>query len=124
MLTLFFTIIFIAEVIIALQVIKLINKADCAVIALNSQIETLTLQTKSTVIDIRIIINKALLKVYDFGEILEKQKNKAKKSIIKNILTTILFLMLSSNGKQILTTIDLVFTAIEFAQKLNSFRNA
>lgn len=124
MLTLFFTIIFIAEVIIALQVIKLINKADCAVIALNSQIETLTPQIKTTVIDIRIVVNKALLKVYDFGEILKKQKNKAKKSIIKNILTTILFLMLSSNGKQILTTIDLVFTAIEFAQKLNSFKNA
>ena len=124
MLSLFFTIIFIAEVIIALQLICLIRKADKVIVALNSQVSEYSPKIKNAILDVRIIINKALLGVYNLAEIIDRQKNKAKKSIIKNILTTLLFFMLSSNGKQIFTTIDLIFTALEFLDKTNKRKNA
>ena len=118
MLNLFFTIVFIAEVIIALQLVSLINRADKAVLALNSKVIEYSPKVKNAIIDVRILINKALLGVYNLAQIIEKHKTKVKKSIVKNIFTTILFLMLSSNGKQILTTVDLVFTAVEFIESL------
>ena len=124
MLTLFFTIIFIAEVIIALQVIAFINKADKAVIAFNEQVGVISPQIKASVLDARILVNKALLKVYNLAEIMGKQKHKVKQSVIKNILTTLLFFMLSSNGKQVLATIDLIFTAIKFIDKFKRYKTA
>ncbi len=120
MLTLFFTIIFIAEVIIAAQIIQLIMRADRAVVKISSKVEEIHPEITKTIYTARLGINKALLGIYNIAEIIEKQKAKYKKSIIKNSLTTILFFMLSKNGKQVLTAIDLLFTAKEFLDRANS----
>ncbi len=124
MLTLFFTIVFIAEIIVAVQLILLIVRIDKAVITFSGQVTNSVPQIKNALYSARIAVNKTLLGVYNFAEILGKQKTKAKQYLIKNALTTVLFFMLSSNGKQVLTAIDLVFTALEFIDRTKNRKPA
>ena len=124
MLVLFFTLIVIAEVIIAAQLIFLIRRVDFAVIAINNKICESSPNIKNTISKVRNSVNKALIGVYNLGRIIEKRKDKTIKYFIKNAITTILFFMLSPNGKQILTAIDLFFTSIEFIDRIKERETA
>lgn len=114
MLTLFFTIIFIAEVIITVQLIALIIKLDKKVLAINQIILGYTPKLKDALYTIRIGVNKALLGVYNLKDKIEKQKARARYKIIKNIITILLFLILNPKGKYTLSTVDILLSIKDY----------
>ena len=124
MLTLFFTIIFIAEVIIAFQLILLIQKVDHKVSEYNAKVLSLTTQIEVNISKLRKNVEVALNGVLKLEQIIQKQKKKYKYTILKNIFTTLIFLVLNKNGRQILTAIDLVFTAKEFFDRAKSRKSS
>ncbi len=119
MLTLFIVIVITAEVIITCQVISFILKLDKKICDLNNQITEITPEIERGFLSLRISLNKLLLKMNEFEQKLQSKKDEFKFKLLKNIVTTALFFALNTNGKKIITTIELAFDIKDFIKKLS-----
>lgn len=119
MLTIFFTIIFIAELIIAFWVISLIQKCNRLVCEVNKKVINCRPAIKSKICDIRISINSALLAMNNFSEFVNKKKDDLNEILSKNLFTTVLLMVLNPAGKKIFALIDLFLSVKKFVQNHN-----
>ena len=116
MLTLFFTIIFLAELIVAGWIISWIIKFDKAVCQTNSQV---TLQRKeliSKMNDAKMSINKTLTALNNFVTFINDKKCECKNAFETNIITSILCLILKLPFKQILSALEVILTVKKLLQ--------
>ena len=118
MFTLFFTIIFLAELIITGWLIWAILKLDSYVCALNEQILESHIPIKKTFLNLNLFINRILLSVTNIKLKLEEKKKNYLNTILKSILVTILFLTMDKKGKQILSTADTILSVIKLINKI------
>lgn len=109
MLIIFFTIIFLAELVITLEVISYIRKADRCVRSLNTQIVKTIPFVKQKFLSIPIAINKINLSLNKIEQKIAAKKNNYKVLIAKNIVTWALLLALNMSGKKISSVVDLAF---------------
>lgn len=109
MLIIFFTIIFLAELVITLEVISYIRKADRCVCSLNTQIVKTIPFVKQKFLSIPIAINKINLSLNKIEQKIAAKKNNYKVLIAKNIVTWALLLALNMSGKKISSVVDLAF---------------
>ena len=119
MLALFIVIVITAEVIITCQVISFILKLDKKICDLNNQITEITPEIERGFLSLRISLNKLLLKMNEFEQKLQSKKEEFKFKLLKNIITTVLFFALNTNGKKIITTIELAFDIKNKLKKLS-----
>ena len=117
MLTFFITIVLIAEIIITFQIVSFILKIDKKVCELNEQITALTPVVESSFTSARIALNKILLTLNGFEQKLKSKKEEFKFNILKSLVTTALFLILNTNGKKIISTIELAFSLKDILSK-------
>lgn len=117
MLTFFIIIVVLAEIIITCQVVSFILKLDKKVCALNDQITEAVPKIENIFISARIALNKILLGENKFEQKLKSKKEELKFKFLKNIVTIALFLILNTNGKKIITTIELAFDIKDFLKK-------
>ncbi len=118
MLTFFFIIVFIAEIIIASSLISWILKFDKKVCELNECFPVIKPLVEDTFTLIRININSAALALNKIQIKMEQQKDKYRTIIIKNIVTFALFLLLSHNAKKIISVTELAFSAADLGKAL------
>ena len=114
---LFFVIVFIAELVLTIQLIILIRNWDRKVCALNEQITQVTPEIEKSLTQIRIVINKVLLKLNKIQIKIEKEKNKYKNIILKHFITGVLYLILHGRWKKIFSIIEIVFSANDIINK-------
>lgn len=119
MLTIFFTIIFIAELIIAFWVISLIQKCNRLVCEANKKVTNCRVVIKRKICDIRISINSALLAMNNFSEFVNKKKDDLNDILSKNLFTTVLLMILNPGGKKIFALINFFLSVKKFIQKKN-----
>lgn len=117
MLTLFFTIIFIAELIIAFWIISIILKCDKAVLDANQKVIALRPVIKSRINDVKMLINTAFLGIDYFAQFIEKKKNAVINALSKNIIIAVLFIVLNTGGKKALTFLDWTLSFVKFMDK-------
>ncbi|MCM1339113.1 MAG: hypothetical protein NC191_05535 [Muribaculaceae bacterium] len=110
MLVLFFTIIFIAELIIAGWLIGHITAFDKKICALNNQVVKIQPQIKSEFAKIREPITKALAALDKFVEFMADQGVNCKEQLKKCILSKILTAILKIPFKQISAILDIALT--------------
>ena len=117
MLTFFITIVLIAEIIITFQVVSFILKIDKKVCELNEQIIALTPKIETGFTSARITLNKILLALNGFEQKLKSKKEEFKFNVLKSVVTTALFLLLNTNGKKIISTVELAFSLKDILSK-------
>ncbi len=117
MLTFFITIVLIAEIIITFQVVSFILKIDKKVCELNEQIIALTPKIETGFTSARIALNKILLALNGFEQKLKSKKEEFKFNVLKSVVTTALFLLLNTNGKKIISTVELAFSLKDILSK-------
>lgn len=110
----FIILIIIAEIIITCQVVTFILKIDKKVCDLNNKITQVTPKIKSDIITVRIGLNKVLLSLNKFEQKLKSKKEEFKFIILKNIVTMALYLILNTNGKKVLSVVELAFDIKDF----------
>ncbi len=116
MLTLFFTIIFIAELIVAGWIISGIIKLDKIVLSKNQEVLNFQPILKDQLQKTKSIIDIAGLSLDYFVTFIAEQKENCVILIKKNIIASILFLILKIPGKQIFTIVDLIFAVKKIFQ--------
>ncbi len=117
MFTLFFIIIFIAELIIAYHLIMLIRKCDATVCALNKSLSVSGKQIHKSLIDVRLAVNKGLLALNGTIIKLQETKERYKWIFIKNVATTLLLLALNTDAKKVVASVDLIISIKDFFEK-------
>ena len=105
----FIILILTAEIIVTCQIVSFILKIDAKVCALNKQITALTPKIETGLTSVRIVLNKIFLSINNFEQKLQSKKEQFKFKFVKNIITIALFLILNTNAKKVLSTIDLAF---------------
>ena len=118
MFTIFFTVIFISELIIASWIISTLKKWDKAVCALNEKIIETRTPIRKSLLNLSLYVNKASVFVAKIKLKLEQQKKNYIYSISKSIIVTVLFLTLDKDGKQVLSTADAIFSLINLTKKI------
>ena len=119
MLTFFIAMVLISEIIITYHIVSFILKIDSKVCELNRQIISLTPKIESGLTKVRIILNKILLGMNKFEQKLQSNKEKFKYTMLKNLITIVLFLILNTKSKKILSVVELVFDIKNFIAKLS-----
>ena len=117
MLTFFIAIVLIAEIVITFHIISFILKIDKKVCELNEQIVALTTTIEDTLTSARISLNKVLLALNKFEQKLQSKTEEFKFNILKSVITTVLYLLLNTNGKKVLSTIELAFSLKDIMDK-------
>ncbi len=117
MLTFFIAIVLIAEIVITFHIISFILKIDKKVCELNEQIVALTPTIEDTLTSARISLNKVLLALNKFEQKLQSKTEEFKFNILKSVITTVLYLLLNTNGKKVLSTIELAFSLKDIMDK-------
>ena len=117
MLTFFITIVLIAEIIITFQIVSFILKIDKKVCELNEQIITVTPLIENRFTSFRIVIHKILSGLNKFEQKLQSKKEEFKFNILKSLITTALYLVLNTNGKKVISTIELAFSLKDIINK-------
>ena len=111
MLTLFFTIVFIAELIVAGKVISVIKQADGTVCEINSQVSELKPQICKNLEGLSKSVEAATKGVGTINQFLDKKKRDLYISLLKGILGLVVFVLLKKYPhKRWLSVVDLVFT--------------
>lgn len=110
MLTLFFTIIFIAELIVAGWIISGLLKLDRMVCQTNEQVTTQRTELMSKLDCAKTCINKTLNALNSFVTFINEKKCECKEAFETNIVTSILCLILKLPFKQILSALEVVLT--------------
>ena len=123
MLILFFSIVFIAELIITIELIRFIRKFDNTVIEFNERLTSVKPGIIKSLKAVRVAVSKMLFEVTKFQLKFEKQKEKFKNNILKNIITVLLFVVLHKNGKQALALVDLAFSIKGFIESFKLVLN-
>lgn len=116
MLTFFFIIVFIAELIIVCSLISWILKLDKKVCELNECFSIINPIIEDTITSVRISINSAALTLNKIQIKIAQKKDKYKTLIIKNIVTFILFLVLSNNAKKVISVTELAFSMVDLSK--------
>lgn len=114
MLVLFFTIIFIAELIIAGQIIALIQKARQNVCQINKTVTDIKPELERNICDIRIAINTVLLRITGVHGFIDKRKEDYKKIFSTNFLTKAACFVLANDWKKIFLALDVILTLKKF----------
>lgn len=114
MLVLFFTIIFIAELIIIGQIIALIQKARQNVCQINQTVLEIKPEIERNICDIRIAVNTILLRITGVHGFIDKRKEDYKKIFSANLLTKIASFILANDWKKILFALDVILTIKKF----------
>ena len=116
MLTFFFIIVFIAELIIVCSLISWILKLDKKVCELNECFSVINPIIEDTITSVRISINSAALTLNKIQIKIAQKKDKYKTLVIKNIVTFILFLVLSNNAKKVISVTELAFSMVDLSK--------
>lgn len=117
MLTIFFTIIFIAELIIAGWIISALQKADKYVCEINQKVINIQPVLKRQINQFQITVNTILLGVDYFAAFLTKKKDECVNVCSKNIITTVIYLFLNTGGKRVFAFVDLLIALVKFIKK-------
>lgn len=115
--TIFFTIIFIAELIIAFWLISLMNKCKKWVIKQNSFILENKELLQDRIIEVRTSIKTIKTNLNNFSGAIEKKKEDFVQVFSKDTITTIGYLLLNTNLKSIITFIELILTLKKLLKK-------
>ena len=114
MLVLFFTIIFIAELIIAGQIIALIQKARQNVCQINQTVTDMKPEIEKNICDVRIAINTILLRITGVHGFIDKRKEDYKKIFSANFLTKAACFIIANDWKKTLCVLDAILTIKNF----------
>lgn len=114
MLTIFFTIIFIAELIITIWVVTYIRKLDMKVTQINQNVIDFQPVLKDSVCKFKIAVNTVLFGVDYFAEFVAEKKEQCVNALSHNLIVMVLFLILNTGGKRILALIDLFMAFNKF----------
>lgn len=114
MLTIFFTIIFIAELIIATCLIIIIRKINKKVCETNKKVLNLKLQLLEQLCKIELSINKVHLGLAYFNEFIQTKKDQCTNILSNNAIIGILFFFFNTSGKKILALFDLFIAFNKF----------
>ena len=117
MLTFFFTLIFIAEIVLVFNIISFINKCDKRVCELSKTFDGVESSLSKAFCEIRIAINTLNLNLNKAQIVIVRKKDEYKTIIIKNIITGMLFILLSNNGKKIISGVEIGFAACDLVKK-------
>lgn len=117
MLSFFVVIVLIAEIIITCQIVSFIIRLDKKVCALNEQLIALTPKVESSFTSIKIVLNKILLDLNKFEQKLQSKTEEFKFNVLKTVVTSALFLLLNTNGKKIISTIELALSVKNLISK-------
>lgn len=117
MLTIFFTIIFIAELIIAGWIISAILKVDKCVCEVNQKVLDVQPVLKKQINQFQITVNTVLLGVDYFAAFVTRKKEECVSVCSRNIITTVLYLFLSTGGKRVFAFADLIISLVKFIKK-------
>ncbi len=118
MLIFFFILVFIAELKIAFDLINFIINTDKNVCAINNSFSKCTKNIEKDFTTLRIALNKTLLSLNKIELKIKQKKEEYKIIILKNILTGILFVILNTDGKKVLSVVDLIFSVKDFVKKM------
>ena len=114
----FFIIVFIAEIVLTVNVISLILKCDKKVCDLNSVVSAIHPEVQKSFCSLRIAINTLNLSLNKVQLKIEQKKNEYKTIIFKYFITAVLFLILNTNGKRIMSSVETVFTLLDLLKRL------
>lgn len=117
MLTFFIAVVVIAEIIITCQVVSFIIRLDKKICALNERITSITPTIENSFTSVRIALNRILLALNKFEQKLQSKKEEFKFNALKMVVTTALFFLLNTNGKKIISTIELAFSVKDILNK-------
>ena len=117
MLTVFFTIIFISEVIIASWLISYLRKFDKIVCETNDKVSFIQPVIKEKIELSRKVITLVMTSYEYFVEFVAKKKKQYTTSLTKNIITALLIMVLRIPGKNILQVIDFVLMVKNILKK-------
>lgn len=111
MFIIFFTIVFIAEIIILYNILRILAKADCKVRNLNEQVESLKCELEINLKKATSGVNKASELVSVFDKFLDKRKKALFILLIKLGLGTVIFVLFKKfPNKKWFSIIDLIIT--------------
>lgn len=114
--TLFFVLIFIAEIKLTADLIGCIKRFDQKVCEANLKITQFQPRISDSFISIRIVINTVLLNINKTKVKIAEKKDEYKFILLKHIITTALFLILNIKGKQAMTVVELLLSARKFTK--------
>lgn len=115
--TIFFTIIFIAELIITSWLISLINKCKKWAIKQNAFILEYKKLIQERITEVRTNIKTIHTNLDNFSGAIEKKKEDFLQIFSKDAITTIGYLVLNTNLKSIITFVDLILTLKKLLKK-------
>lgn len=115
--TIFFTIIFIAELIIAFWLISIINKCKKWAIKQNTFILKNKTILQEIITEIRTNIKTIHTNLDNFSGAIEKKKEDFLQIFSKDAITTIGYLLLNTNLKSIITFVELILTLKKLLKK-------
>lgn len=115
--TIFFTIIFIAELIIASWLISLMNKCTKWANTQNAYITSNQKILQEQIQKIYTITKTIHTNLDSFSNTIEKKREDIIQIFSKNTLTTIGYILLNTNIKSVITFIDLILTIKKFLKK-------
>ena len=110
MLTIFFVIVFIAELIVAEKVISTLKKTSAAVCEINDQVSEIKPVVASSMRSVSSGVNSAAKGVGAFTKFLEKKRKFAIVSLTKAVLGIVIFLAIKKfPHKKMLSVVDVFF---------------
>lgn len=118
MLTFFFIIVFVAEVVLTVNIILLILKCDKKICEINQVITSVTPDVEKSLCSLRISINSLNLTLNRIQIKIEQKKDEYKTIIFKYFITALLFLLLNTNGKKIMSNVETAFTVLDIIKRL------
>lgn len=114
MLHLFFTITFIAEIIVTVWVVSKLKKWDRAVLEMNNQVLDYQPVLLDKLTKIKTNVNKSMVALKSLVTFIGETKGECKKLFSKNFLSALGCLILKIPFKQILTILDVIFMLKKF----------
>ena len=110
MLVVFFTIVFIAELIVTCWIVSKINKLRAKIAGANLAVNQISPEIISGVTQARAIAETISTKLGVTVDFIEEKKCDCLSSLMKGVLTTLLFSATKLPGKKLFTMIDLLLT--------------
>lgn len=110
MLAVFFTIVFVAELIVAGWIISAIKKLIVQVEQINLSVNQISPEIISTVTQVRAVAEMISSKLDATKNFIGDTKNDCICGIKKTLITSLLFKLMKLPGKRIMTVIDVVLT--------------
>ncbi len=109
MLQLFFTISFVAEIIVGFWIVSKLRKWDNAVLEMNKQVLDFQPELKASLTKVKAGVNKSMLALRSLVSVIGNAKGECKKLFSKNFLSALGCLILRIPFKQVLNILDVIF---------------